>query len=106
MARFFGPIGFVQTVETEPGIWEEQVSEINYVGDVIRNTKRYEPGMSINDNLALNNLISVVADSFAISNLGNMRYVGWSGTNWKITNVEIQRPRLILTIGGVYNGES
>jgi hypothetical protein len=60
--------------------------------------------MSINDNLALNNQLSIIADSFAINNLGNMRYVTWMGAKWNITNVEILRPRLLLTIGSVYNG--
>jgi hypothetical protein len=104
MARFFGSIGFALTVESEPGIWTEKISEVNYIGDVERNARRYEPGISVHDNPVLNNQISIVADNFAIGNVGFIRYVKWAGTKWKITNVELRRPRLLLTIGEMYNG--
>ena len=105
MARFFGKIGYVEeSTETTPGVWEEQVTERDYYGDVLRNARRLEPGESVNDNLRINNTISVVADAYATLNFFAMRYVRWMGTPWKITNVEVQSPRLILTIGEVYHG--
>lgn len=109
MARFFGPVGFIRTEETDPvehpGVWEPVATEYEYYGDVIRNTHRWDQnGGSSNDNLILNNTISIVADSFAYENIGAMKYVKWLGECWRITNIEIQRPRLILTIGGLYNG--
>ena len=58
----------------------------------------------INDDININNSISIVADPYAYENFHNMRYAILEGVKWKITNVEINRPRLILTIGGVYNG--
>lgn len=103
MAKFCGAIGFALTQEAAAGVWEETLAEVEYTGDILRNNVRREQGDTVNDNLLLNNVISIVADSFAISNLGYMRYVKWMGTNWKITNVEIHRPRLLLTLGGVYN---
>lgn len=104
MAKFYGPIGFAITTETSAGVWTEVIKEYNYIGDVIRNTRRLEPGENLNDNLTINNSISIVADPFANQNFHAMRYVKWMGASWKITNVEVQRPRLLLTIGGVYNG--
>ena len=105
MARFYGPIGYSNgTTETTPGIWEETVTEYNYFGDVLRNTRRLEGTDSVNDNIVINNSFSVVADAYATRNFFAMRYIGWMGTNWTITSVEVQSPRLILNIGGVYNG--
>jgi hypothetical protein len=104
MAKFYGVIGFAETKETAPGVYTDEITEKSYFGDVIRNTKRWQSGDNINDNLIINNLISIVADPFANQNFIFMKYVNWMGTLWKITNIEVQSPRLILTIGGVYNG--
>ena len=106
MAKFYGEIGYVQTSETTPGVWVEGVTEYKYSGDIVRNSKRWQSGESLNDNLTLNNEISIIANSFALSNAHTMRYVKWMGTTWKILNIDIQRPRIRLTIGGVYNGET
>lgn len=106
MARFHGVIGFAQTEETAPGVWSEVVREREYFGDILRNTFQYQQGKELNSNLTLNNMFSIVADAFAYGNFGTMRYVKWMGSLWQITNIEIQRPRLILTIGGVYNGST
>lgn len=103
MAKFYGQIGFVRTSETSPGIFTEKYIERTYTGDVVRNTRRWENSGQLNDNLALNNTVSIVADDFMTENLFAMRYVRWMGVTWRVSNVEIQRPRLILTIGGVCN---
>lgn len=103
--RFYGVVGYVETVETSPGVWTESSTERSYSGDVLRNTRRWQPGENLNDNISINNLISIVADPFAYQNLGKIKYVEWMGVSWKVINIDIQRPRLILTIGGVYNGQ-
>lgn len=103
MAKFYGAIGYAETTETAPGVWSEGFTERNYFGDVIKNTRRWQAGENLNDNLVVNNIISIVADPFANDNIHTMRYVRWMGVAWKITNVEVQRPRLILTLGGVFN---
>ena len=103
MAKFSGKIGFVKTVETSPGVHKETATERDYRGDVLRSTRKWENGEHLNDELNVNNQISIVADAYANENLFAMRYISWMGAYWKITNVEVQRPRLILTIGGVYN---
>jgi len=105
MAKFSGSIGYgTEMIETSPGIYEETQVEKPYTGDVIRNNRRVESGESINDNIALNNLFSIVADKYALLNFSTIRYIKWMGVSWKVTNVEVLGPRLILTIGGVYNG--
>lgn len=104
MAKWHGNIGYVETVEVQPGIWKEQVIERQYYGDVTRNTRSLQQSDGVNDNVNISNNISIIADPYANENFHNMRYAQFMGTNWKITNIEVQYPRLILTIGGVYNG--
>lgn len=107
MARFYGEVGFLRTGEEDPenrpGIWVEKLTKKKYYGDVFSNSRRWDQNGNLNDNLVINNRISIVADSFATANLGAMKYVRWQGINWKITNAEIQYPRIILTIGGEYH---
>lgn len=104
MAKWYGKIGFNETVETEPGIWEPKIVERQYFGDLVKNTSRFQQSGGVNDNITISNSISIIADPYANENFHNMRYVEFMGTNWSITNAEAQYPRIILTIGGVYNG--
>ena len=107
MAKWFGVIGYAETVETGPGIWEEEITEHNYYGDILSNSSRWDQNQnSTNDNINISNRISIVADPFAMENFYKMRYIEFMGTNWKITNVQVQYPRLIISIGGVWNGNS
>ena len=103
MAKFYGIIGYEVTVETEPGIYEETIIENAYYGDIIRNSRRLDPASQVNDNVNISNQISIVADPFANNNFHAMRYIEFMGAKWKITDVEVQYPRLILSIGGLYN---
>lgn len=104
MAKFFGKIGFETTVETSQDIYEESIIEKDYYGDVIRNRRLLQSNSKINEDINISNQISIVADPFANNNFHSMRYVEWMGSKWKITDVEVQYPRLILSIGGLYNG--
>lgn len=106
MAKFFGKIGYSVTAETAPGVWTPTIVEHEYYGDVTRNSRRVDTAQQVNDNLTVNNTISIVADDFAYENTPFMVYVEYMGNKWKITNVEILYPRLNLTIGGLYNGET
>lgn len=103
MAKFYGAIGFGVTTETANGVWEEVITERNYYGDLVRNTRRVESSENLNDNINISNEISIVADPYAYENFHLMRYVTFMGTKWKVTSVEVQYPRLILTVGGVCN---
>ena len=105
MAKWFGTIGFAETVETSPGIWEEQITKRNYYGDLTRNTRRLQSADKLNDDIVINNELSIVSDPYANEHFHNMRYAEFQGAVWKITNVEVQYPTLILSLGGLYNGE-
>ncbi len=106
MALFYGPIGFVETVENPigSGIWVEVPTEHNYRGEVSRISKSWESSDKINPNLNISNTISIVADPFIKNHLNSVRYIKWLGGYWEINSVDVEFPRLILSIGGVYNG--
>lgn len=104
MAKFYGIIGYAKPVTSKPGVWKEEIVEREYYGDVYRNTRRLEQSGTLNDNVNIANEISIIADPYARENFHAMRYVLFMGTKWKITNVEVQYPRLNLTLGGLYNG--
>jgi len=106
MTRFCGEVGFGESIE-EPsgsGVWEDVITEFTYFGDVIRNSRMLREGVSVNDNITVNNSISIVADAYAREHFFNIRYVKWAGVLWLVTEVEAKSPRLILNLGGVYNG--
>ena len=105
MAKWYGLIGYVEQIETSPGIWGDKITERNYYGDIYRNSRGWSNPSEggTNDNLTLNNQISILADSFAINNSKFMKFIEIMGTKWKISNIEIQYPRLIITVGGLYN---
>ena len=105
MATVDGKIGYASAVETKPGVYEEQIVERSYYGDLIRNTRRLQSSDKVNDDINISNEISIVADPYATNNFHTMRYAVFMGTKWKISNVEVSYPRLILTLGGVYNGQ-
>ena len=103
MAKWFGKIGFAETKETSPGVWEEIITVREYYGDVTRNTRRFQSSENLNDNIVVSNDISIVADPYAIQNFHSIRYIEFMGTKWKINNVEVSYPRLILTLGEICN---
>jgi len=106
MARFFGEVGYGESVETpvDSGVWVDVITEFQYQGDVIRNTKNLEQGERVNPDITVSNSISVVADEYAFLHFFKIKYVRWAGVLWTVTSVEVRSPRLILSLGSVYNG--
>lgn len=106
MARFYGQVGYGESVENPPnsGIWVDNITEYSYYGDVTRTSRRLDQGENLNSDITVNNSISILADQYAIDHFIDIRYVKWSGVYWTVTNVEVKSPRLNLTLGGVYNG--
>ena len=105
MAKWHGKVGYVTNVETEPGIWSAVATEKLYSGDTLSNRIQNVNSNKVNDDFTVANKISIIADPFATQNFHAMRYIEFMGAKWKITNVEVRYPRLILTIGGLYNGD-
>jgi hypothetical protein len=104
MARFSGRVGYGESVEESPGVWVDNIVEKTYFGDVIQNIRSLKPGENLNDDLNVQNSISIVADAYANDHFFAIRYVEWAGALWKVSSVEVQSPRLILKLGEVYNG--
>lgn len=107
MAKFYGKVGYTETVELEdcPGVWEDQITERNYYGDILSLSRRLEGSQdSTIDGINLSNRISILADPYALNNFANIRYVIFGGAKWKVSTVEVEYPRLILNVGGLWNG--
>lgn len=106
MAKFYGEVGYGTSVENPPGsgVWVDQIVEFPYSGDVVRSTRQLETTDKVNADIIVANSISIVADQYAVENFFNIKYVRWSGVLWTVSAVEVRSPRLILTLGSVYNG--
>lgn len=105
MAKFHGNIGYAMAdVEASPGVWEPEKIVREAYGDVLRNSRRLQASDTVVDNVIVSNEISIVADPFAQENFHSIVYVEFMGAKWKVTNIEVRYPRLVLTLGGVYNG--
>lgn len=104
MAKFHGAVGYGETVESRPGVWEDVITEKTYFGDVIRNSRGLKEGEGVNLDLSVGNSISIVADAYANEHFFAIRYIRWAGALWTVSNVDVQSPRLVLRLGGVYNG--
>lgn len=104
MSKYYGAVGYAIPCETTPGVWEDKIIEKTYRGDILQNMNRWQPSGNLNDNLNIDNKISIISDPYAYENFSCIRYIRWMGVNWRVNNIEILRPRLLLSIGGVYNG--
>lgn len=104
MAKYYGVIGFAELVENTPGVWTEEITERYYYGDDIRDTRKLQNSGGVNDNINIANKLSILADPYANEKIFDMRYAEFRGAKWKITDVEVQYPRLVLMLGGLYNG--
>ena len=102
--KFYGPVGFTERIEVRPGVWKQSPVEHSYSGNVLQRSVNYRSGESVNDDIVPSQQISILADPYARNHVGSMKYVRWMGTAWKITEIKVQYPRLILSLGGPYNG--
>lgn len=105
MAKYYGHIGFATQVESEPGIWIDAIERRPYKGDILRSGRRYESSDNINDKFTINNSFSIISDAFLYSHIPAMRYIEYLGAKFKITSVDIERPRVTISVGGVYVSE-
>lgn len=108
MAKFYGQIGYAEEVESPlgSGIYIYEITERNAFGDILQNTRQTQEADKLNDNISLNNRISIVADAYSSTHYFAIRYVRWAGGYWKVSSVSEERPRLVLSLGEVYNGQT
>lgn len=105
MGKYYGTIGYGETVETRDGVWETQITKRKIFGDVIKNSRRLDTNVNLNDNISVSNRISFLSDPYARKNFHLIKYISYMGALWKVISVEEEFPRLILTLGGVYNDD-
>ena len=103
MNKWYGKVGYVETIEVEPGIWEEQETVRSYYGELVRNSSKFLVSGGVNDDRDVSVELSVVADPYSDLHFRSIRYVEFDGVKWKVNTVEPKRPRLILALGGEYN---
>lgn len=103
--RYFGKIGYHVSTETAPGVWRNVMTEREYYGDVLKNASQWSKGDGANDDRTINNRISIVADPFMYEHCHAIKYISWMGARWRVSSIEIQRPRIILGVGGVWDEE-
>lgn len=104
MAKYAGSVGYATQVETSPGIWKSKITEMNVRGDIINQGVAYQQGEKINDDVNVQHRISIVMPPHSLPH-DQIKFVTLWGNAWEVNSIEIRRPRLILTLGGVYNGE-
>jgi hypothetical protein len=104
MARFYGKIGYGVSTETVLGVWSDEITERAYYGNVLNSLRSQSASEKVNDDIRLQNRISIIADAYALGNYLQIKYVEWAGFLWTVISVDVERPRLILSLGGVYNG--
>lgn len=103
--KFYGEVGFwVGDQEVKPGVYKPSFVEKLYSGNVNWNNRHFQNSEYQNENVRLNNQISILSDLYSQQNFASIRYVIWNGVKWRVTNVEVNYPRIVLTIGGEYNG--
>lgn len=103
--KFHGDVGYGETVEVGAGVFEDTIVRRSYYGDILRNARRSDfEGPKVNADITVSNTISIVADAYANGHFFNIRFVEWAGALWTVTDVEVQAPRLLLRLGGIYNG--
>lgn len=102
--RYCGNIGYAETVEVKPGVWVEQIMERPYRGDVTKQKRDLDLSSDeVNSSPVTNNTLSIVADAYAYDHYYAMRYAEIMGAKWQVKSVTVSRPRLELTLGGLYH---
>lgn len=106
MNKFYDLVGFARRIETTPDVWRDEYIERNYYGDILKDSRTYKSTESLNDNFLVTNTLSIIADDYAYDHLYEIKYIRYRGVLWNIVSINIERPRIILTMGGVYNAKA
>lgn len=106
MNKWYGIVGYVEDVETEPGIWTQKVTEKNYYGDIVKNTSRWTQSTTgLNDNTTVDSQIRILADPFAKQHFSSIKFVEFMGAVWEVSSITPEYPRIVVSMGGLWNGE-
>ena len=105
--KWFGKVGFTsrEPIEEDSDIYVDQIIERSYFGEETRLNSQWKTSGHKNDDKDINTEISIVSDPFACDHFTDIIYVEFMGCKWDVTSVSVQYPRLILSVGGLYNGK-
>lgn len=108
MAKYAGLVGYVTQEEKVPGVWSTVADPKPMRGDIIRASASSQndgrlSSDKINKDVTLNHRVSLVGDAYAFGNYYNIKWIEIDGAKWEVSSVELQRPRLIVTVGGLWN---
>lgn len=106
MARYYGVIGFAESKETAPGVWQDVITEKSYIGSIVRNTVRWNTGADVNEPMRIDNAISIIDDPYFDEHIQSIRYITWLGQKWKVVSVQVNHPRVIIQIGSEYHDQN
>jgi hypothetical protein len=110
MSKYAGLVGYVTQEESVPGVWSQVEKTSTMKGDIIRqsstngNGARISDTGKINDDISLSHRVSLLGDAYAFNNYYAIKWIKIDGHKWQVTSVELQRPRIIITVGGLWNG--
>lgn len=104
MAKYAGNVCYVTEVESPPGVWRKEETVVRMYGDILRTASVFQGAERINKNITLQNRISLLANSIGMSNFYNIQWIEYLGTKWEVTLIDIVSPRIIVTLGGIWNG--
>lgn len=105
MPKFSGKIGFGYEVEVSPGVFDLAIVERSYLGDVVREALERVGGQTVLGESKTANSFNIVGDAYSYTNFMDMKYVLWNGRYYEVRQTELkQRPRMLIRIGGRYNG--
>lgn len=105
MAKYAGLVGYVTDEENPPGVWSANTTVREMRGDVLRAAFVPQGTDRVNKNITLQHRISVVGDAYSFENFYAIRWLEFMGKKWEVTMAETASPRIILTLGGIYNGD-
>lgn len=105
MAKYVGRIGIGHTVDKGYGVYEMVMEEHDIFGDFLQVPKSQLIAAGVNDDITISNRISIFQNSFVMNNLHDIKYLTYGGAKWKVSSVELNYPRIILTTGGLYNND-
>lgn len=104
MTKYAGLVGYVVQEQTAPSVWTPVETPKRMKGDIIRQSASTQNDDKVNSDITLNHRVSLIGDAYAFSSYFNIRWIEIDGHKWEVTNVEVQRPRIIVSLGGPWNG--
>ena len=104
MSKFWGPIGINRgPVQTAPGILEVVIEELEVSGEMRQLQLRW-PQARMQEGLSANHVLSIVTPEDSDIDFTEVVYIVWQSRKWSVTSIQYKRPRVELTLGGLYNG--